>query len=326
MSEHAQALDSGLSGLADFLADTSEETPAEEENEAELTADDSTAEEGDTEEEANAAEDESESDDESDEEENAKPPSERKIAVPIKAEDGTETTVEIDETELVKGYQRQADYTRKTQELAQRETQAVEFLKSKHDEIRSQYMQQVETARLAVAQMAGIKTEAQLAELAQQDPAAWVAEVQRQKQIGAFLQGLDQQLAGERQRMEQEAQQRQQMTLKQQFERTWQELQKEKIDKPALAKIYEGVNKTYGFTPEELANVYDHRLVKLFRDATAYQQLKAQKPEVTKKVTEAPKLPAKQAPSASEVRQRKALDQRFSSGRAKLNDLAAYLR
>lgn len=325
MSEHAQALDSGLSGLADFLADTSEETPAEEETEAELTADDSTA-DSDTEEEANAAEDESESDEESEEEENAKPPSERKIAVPIKAEDGTETTVEIDETELVKGYQRQADYTRKTQELAQRETQAVEFLKSKHDEIRSQYMQQVETARLAVAQMAGIKTEAQLAELAQQDPAAWVAEVQRQKQIGAFIQGLDQQLAGERQRMEQEAQQRQQQTLKQQFERTWQELSKEKIDKPALAKIYEGVNKTYGFTPEELANVYDHRLVKLFRDATAYQQLKAAKPEVTKKVTEAPKLPAKQAPSASEVRQRKALDQRFSSGRAKLNDLAAYLR
>jgi hypothetical protein len=185
-------------------------------------------------------------------------------------------------------------------------------------------MQQVETARLAVAQMAGIKTEAQLAELAQQDPAAWVAEVQRQKQIGAFLQGLDQQLAGERQRMEQEAQQRQQMTIKQQFERTWQELSKEKIDKPALAKIYEGVNKTYGFTPEELANVYDHRLVKLFRDATAYQQLKAAKPEVTKKVTDAPKLPAKQAPAA-EVRQRKALDGKFRSGRASLNDLAAYL-
>lgn len=324
MSEHADtpALDSGLDGLADFLADTPQ-APADEEEEAELTADDSTA-ESDTEEEANAAEDES-PDDESDEE-NAKPPSERKIAVPIKAEDGTETTVEIDETELVKGYQRQADYTRKTQELSQREAQAVEFLKSKHDEIRGQYMQQVESARIAVAQMAGIKTEAQLAELAQQDPAAWVAEVQRQKQIGAFLQGLDQQLNAERQRAAQEAQQRQQMTIKQQFERTWQELSKEKIDKPTLAKIYEGVSKTYGLTPEELANVYDHRLVKLFRDATAYQQLKAQKPEVTKKVTEAPKLPAKQAPSANEVRQRKALDQRFTSGRAKLSDLAAYLR
>lgn len=322
MSEHADtALDSGLNGLADFLSDTPTE-PEHEEDEAELTADESTA-DSDTDEEASAAQDESEEDDS--DEENAKPTSERKIAVPIKAEDGTETSVEIDETELVKGYQRQADYTRKTTELAQRESQAVEFLKSKHDEIRTNYMQQAEAARAAVAQMAGLKTEAQLAELAQQDPAAWVAEVQRQKQIGGFLQGLDQQLHGERQRAAQEAQQRQQQALQNQFQKTWEVLQAEKIDKPTLTKIYEGAAKTYGFTPEELSNVYDHRLVKLMRDATAYQALKAAKPEVTRKVTEAPKLPAKQAPAA-EVRQQKALNQKFTSGRAKLNDLAAYLR
>jgi hypothetical protein len=136
---------------------------------------------------------------------------------------------------------------------------------------------------------------------------------------------LDQQLNAERQRAAQEAQQRQQQTLQQQFQRTWQELEKEKIDKPTLAKIYGDVNKTYGFTEQELANVYDHRLVKLFRDATAYQQLKSSKAEVTKKVTDAPRMPAKQAPAA-EVRQRKALDGKFQSGRAKLNDLAAYLR
>lgn len=323
MSEHADtALDSGISGLVDFLSDTPEEE-SEQEEITENEADESTA-EGDTDEEANAAQDESE-DDESDEEDAAKPASERKIAVPIKAEDGTETTIEIDETELVKGYQRQADYTKKTQALAERESQAVEFLKSKHDEIRQQYLQQAEAARMAVAQMAGLKTEDELAALAQSDPAAWVAEVQRQKQIGAFLQGLDQQLMTERQRAEQEHQQRQQLTLQQQYQKAWAELEKEKIDKPTLAKIYEGVSKQYGFTPDELGKVYDHRLVKLFRDANAYQQLKAQKGEVTKKVTEAPKLPAKQA-SAAEVRQQKALNQKFSSGRAKLNDLAAYLR
>lgn len=323
MSEHVATatLDSGLSGLADFLSDTPETEPIDE-DEANDPADESTA-DSDTDEEANAAEDESEEDDS--DEESAKPPSERKIAVPIKAEDGTETTVEVDETELIKGYQRQADYSRKTQQLAERESQAVEFLKSKHDEIRSQYLQQAEAARMAVAQMAGIKTEAQLAELAQQDPAAWVAEVQRQKQIGGFLQGLDQQLNAERQRAAMEAQQRQQQAMQSQFQKTWQVLEAEKIDKPALAKIYEGVNKTYGITPEELSNVYDYRIVKMMRDATAYQQLKAAKPEVTRKVTEAPKLPAKQAPAA-EVRQRKALDSKFQSGRAKLNDLAAYLR
>lgn len=320
-SEQAeQALDSGLDGLADFLQEPPEKD-SDEQEEAETT-DESTA-EGDTDEADNDTQDESE--DEESEEDAAKPASDRKIAVPIKAEDGTETTIEIDEGELVKGYQRQADYTKKTQALAERESQAVEFLKSKHDEIRTQYMQQAESARAAVAQMAGLKSEAELAQLANQDPAQWVAEVQRQKQINAFLQGLDGQLSQERQRAQQEQQQRQAQTLQQQFQKTWQVLEKEKIDKPTLAKIYGDVSKSYGFTQEELANVYDHRLALLFRDATKYQELKAQKATVQQKVTNAPKLPAKQAPAA-EVRQRKALDQRFTSGRAKLNDLAAYLK
>jgi hypothetical protein len=309
---------SSLSDLASFLSDTPEGEPTDEDEAT--TADESTAEEGDTDEEAN---DDSEA--ESEEEEAEAAPVEQKVTIKVKGDDGSEETLELTTSEIASGYMRQKAFTQKTQALAERESQAVEFLKSKHDEVRSQYLQQAEAARAAVAQMAGLKTEAELAELAQQDPAAWVAEVQRQKQIGGFLQGLDQQLHGERQRAAQEAQQHQQQKLQQQFQKTWQELEKEKIDKPALAKIYEGVNKSYGFTPEELANVYDHRLVKLFRDATAYQQLKASKPEVTRKVTEAPKLPAKQAPAA-EVRQRKALDTRFQSGRAKLNDLAAYLR
>lgn len=321
MSEHAeQALDSGISGLVEFLSDTPEKEPEQEEI-TENAADESTA-ESDTGEEANDGQDEH---DEESGEDAAKPTTIEKIAVKIKAEDGTETTEEVPVDELVKGYQRQADYTRKAQQLAERETQAVEFLKSKHEEIRIQYLQQAEAARMAVAQMAGIKTEAELAQLAQSDPAAWVAEVQRQKQIGAFLQGLDQQLMAERQRAQQEQQQRQAQTLQQQYQRSWQELSKENIDKPTLAKIYEDVNKTYGFTQEELSSVYDYRLVKLFRDAAAYQQLKAQKPQVTKAVTAAPKVPARQA-SAAEVRQQKALNQKFTSGRAKLSDLAAILR
>jgi hypothetical protein len=99
---------------------------------------------------------------------------------------------------------------------------------------------------------------------------------------------------------------------------------KRQIDKPALAKIYEGVNKTYGFSQEELSNVYDHRLVKMMRDAQAYQALKAQKADVVKKVSDAPKMPSKQ--HSGETRKDQALESRFKSGRAKLNDLAAYLR
>lgn len=323
MSGQAESAPSimGLGDLASFLSDTPEEESTGQEAE-ETTAEESTADDGDTE---DTATDEQEDGEEDSPEEAEKPAPVAKYAVTVKAEDGTETTEEVPVEELVKGYQRQSDYTRKTQALAQRETEAVEFLKSKHDEIRTQYLQQAEAARAAVAQMAGLKTEAELEQLATTDPAAWVAETQRQRQINAFLSGLDNQLATERQKAEVEAQQRQQKQLQDQFTRTWAELEKEKIDKPALAKIFGDVTKTYGFTDKELSSVYDHRLVKMMRDAAAYQALKAQKPQVTQKVTNAPKLPAKTAPAA-EVRQQKALSQKFNSGRAKLSDLAAFLR
>lgn len=75
----------------------------------------------------------------------------------------------------------------------------------------------------------------------------------------------------------------------------------------------------------ELANVYDHRLVRALRDAAAYQALKAQKPAVMQKAQNAPRMPSKQAAPA-QVRRDQAIEQKFKSGRAKLNDLAAFLR
>lgn len=302
----------GLDELASFL-DTPDEAPAEE-LEAE-TADESTG-EADTEEEAN-----DEQEEEGDQPEEPAPV--EKITVKVKGEDGQEETLELTPDEIASSYLRQKDYTKKTQALAARESEAVEFLTKKHDEIRNQYTQQAEAARAAVVQLAGLKTEAELSEMAATDPAAWVAEVQRQKQIGNYLQGIDKQLAAERQQADQQSKQRQQQALAKQYEATWQALATEKIDKPALTKIYGDVGKSYGFTESELANVYDHRLVKMMRDATAYQALKAAKPAVQKQVAAAPKLTSKQP---NTQRKDQALESRFKSGRARLSDLAAYLQ
>lgn len=220
---------------------------------------------------------------------------------------------------------RQRDYTRKTQELAKRENEAVQFLTSKHEEIRNQYVSQAELSRAAVAQMAGIKSESEMAQLANSDPAAWVAENQRQRQISSFLSGLDNQINNEKQQAHAQAEQRSKQALKQAFDSSWEELTKAKIDKAALAKIYGDASKTYGFSNEELGNVYDHRLVKMMRDATAYQALKAAKPTVTKQVTNAPRMPKRQAQPGQERRDQ-ALANKFKNGSAKLNDLAAFLR
>lgn len=306
----------GLDDLASFLADTPEEE-SNDEDEAQ-TADESTA-EGDTDEDAT---DEQEDDAEQSEDEPA--PVEKKITFKVKGEDGVEETVEASTEELASSYLRQKDYTKKTQALAERESQAVNFLKTKHDEIRNQYLSQAEVTRQALVQMAGLKTGDEMAQLAHSDPAAWVAENQRQQSVNAYLNSLDQQISSEKQRAAQEAEAHRAQSLEQQFKKTWEVLEKEKIDKPALAKIYEGVNKAYGFTPEELGNVYDHRLVRMMRDAQAYQALKSQKADVTRKVSDAPRMPQRQTPPSQERKQQQ-LERKFTSGSAKLKDLVAYL-
>ena len=324
MDGHAESApeSGGLADLASFLSESPETDSIDEENEAE-TVDESTG-EADTEE---AANDEQDIDpDAPDEGEDADEPAPvEKITFKVKGEDGKEETIEASTEDIAKSYMRQQDYTKKTQALAERESEAVKFLTQKHEEIRSQYLSQAELSRAAIVQMAGIKTEDQMAELASSDPAAWVAENQRQRQINSYLNGLNQQIEGEKQQAKAQADQRAQQQIKQQFDTAWTELSKDGIDKPKLQKIYSDVSSKYGFSNEELANVYDHRLVRALRDAAAYQALKAQKPAVMQKAQNAPRMPSKQAAPA-QVRRDQAIEQKFKSGRAKLNDLAAFLR
>lgn len=326
MDGHADqtAPESGnLADLASFLSDTPDQQEPEQEDEAD-TVDESTADTGDTDESTNNDSNEETGDsEESDQPEETDAPTVDKITVKVKNGD-KEETLELTTEEIANSYLRQSDYTRKAQELAKRENDAVEFLKTKHDEIRQNYLSQAELARAAVIQMAGIKTEDELASLASTDPAAWVAETQRQRQISNYLNALDQQINSEKQKAETESKQRQAQFLQQQYAQAWDALSKEKIDKPTLAKIYGDVNKTYGFSDAELGNVYDPRLVKMMRDATAYQALKANKSTVTKQVAASPKMPQRQSNPAKEID--RALDNKFKAGRAKLNDLAAYLR
>lgn len=324
MSEQATALaiDGGLSDLADYLSDTPEEE-SNEQDEA-TPADEPTSDEADTDDSANDGQDDDQ-DSPDGEDEDAPTPTETKITIKVKNDSGEEEAIELTPDEIAKSYMRQKDYTAKTTALAQRENEAVEFLRSKNEEVRSHYLQQAELSRAAIVQMAGIKTEDELASLASSDPAAWVAETQRQRQISNYLAGLNQQIEGEKQQAKAQADQRSAQAIKQAYETAWQELSKDGIDKPKLQKIYADVGKAYGFSNEELGAVYDHRLVRALKDAAAYRALQAQKPAVMAKAQAAPRMPTKQTPPAQERRD-KELDNRFRTGRAKLNDLAAFLR
>lgn len=323
MSGHADTAPDSLSDLASFLGDTPDAESPDEDMEHD-ESDDSTA-EGDTEDEESDGQEESDDDESDDEEAEDTPAPERKLKVTVKGDDGTDQEIEVDEAEVVKGYQRQADYTRKTQELAQREHQAVEILKAKHDEFAQDYLSKAEASRAAIVQLAGLRGEDEMAQLAQSDPAAWVAENQRRQSIVTVLGQLDQQISAERQEIERRQAEAMHQARSEMFQRSWAELQKDGIDREKLAKAYSDVSKAYGFAGDELAQVLDHRQVRVMLDALAYRQLKEQKAVVQKKVEAAPKLPQKATPTVKD-RKTQQLEGRFKGGRAKLGDLASYLR
>jgi hypothetical protein len=320
MDGHADnAPDSGgLADLASFLTDTPEE---ESNTEAAGETDETTL----TEDTDEPEQDDQSDDDDSDEESTDQPATDRKIAVTLKGDDGKEETLEVSEDELVKGYHRQADYTRKMQALAQRENEAVQLLTNKHEEVRNHYLQQTQVAYQAMAQMAGLRSDQEMYEMSRTDPAGYVEEVERQKAINRLLGGIQQQMTATQQQAMTEAQQREEQRKQYEFNHAWQVLQAEKIDKPKLANIYQSVVKHYGIGPDRLSNVYDPAVVLMMRDAAAYRELKSKAPQVTQKAQDAPRMTNKTSVPANE-RKAKQLNDRFKGGKAKLADLAQLLR
>lgn len=307
-----------IEDLAQFLADNPEadaDDSADEEKRAKPSEESDEDNSEETPEDASADEDEEPSEDAE------KQPSTLKFKVPVKGDDGTETTVEVDQKELIAGYQRHADYTRKTMELADKEREAFSVVTAKIEEGRNHYLQQAQVAQAAVMQLAGLRSPQEMAALAQSDPALWVQEQQREVAVRGVIAQLQQNMQQEQRQSEMQRQQ----ALQQQFHKAWGVLGKEGIDKPKLAKIYETVSSKYGIEAEKLANVYDPALVLLMRDAAAYQGLKDKKAEVVKKAQDAPRLPAARQNVPKNELRNKALNQRFASGKAKLGDLAAWI-
>lgn len=302
-----------IDDVAQFLVDNPAADIEEEEQNSEESAEDNSEE----------SSEEAASDDDSDKEESEQPkekPSGLKFKVPVKGEDGSDSTIEVDEKELIAGYQRHADYTRKTQALGEREREVTQQVATKLEEGRNHYMQQAQLARAAVLQLAGLRSPQEMAQLAQTDPASWVVEQQRERAVHSVLQQLEQGM-----RQEGEKATREQMEAAQrEASRAWGVLGQQGIDKPKLTEIYDKVSTKYGISKERLLGNTDPALVLLMRDAVAYQGLKDKKAEVTAKAKEAPKLPQRQSVPKNEQRDQQ-LSRRFNSGKAKLSDLAAYI-
>ena len=247
-----------------------------------------------------------------------------KFKVPVKGDDGADTTIEVDEKELIAGYQRRKDYTRKTQELAQKEAEVVSTYDTRMKEGREHLVKEIVRTRSAIQRLAALKSDDELAALAATDPSAYTSERARKDAITGVLREIDDQMyqAEEQWRAEQKEREAKE------FASAWAVLGKHGINKEKLGRIFESVSKAYDIPMKDFANVRNPKVVQIMRDAAELQEIKAKAAALRKagKTPKAPQLPQQrqQAPAAR-GRDMKALNQKFRSGKAGIGDLARLL-
>ena len=192
---------------------------------------------------------------------------------------------EVPLSELKNGYQRQSDYTSKTQSLAQ-EKQEVDAARQKYE----QYVQSIpmlfEVAQNNLQQAQQALYSPEMMELAQTDPGEYVAQKAKiESEIVKNSQALGQ-MEGQWKVYQEETQQYRQQVMNEVLQKANEILTKELPGwadgsvKPALAEY----GRSIGFTDEDLSSVYDHRQLLVLNKARLYDEL-VKKSQASKKAT-----------------------------------------
>ena len=198
---------------------------------------------------------------------------------------------EVPLSELIKGYQLGADYTKKTTEVAEQrklveaERAAIEEAKYARDSY-AQRLQAIDN--FLTSQM----PQEDLQSLKENDPIGYAVKV-------AELSEKKEQLQAIRAEQARIAQEQQSDYARAMSDRVAQEASKLAQVLPEFSDPAKGDNfrkeirsygKTLGFTEEELSQVYDSRHVLTLHKAMMYDKLQKSKPAITKKVNEAPRM------------------------------------
>jgi hypothetical protein len=198
---------------------------------------------------------------------------------------------EVPLSELIKGYQLGADYTKKTTEVAEQrklveaERGAIEEAKYARDSYaqRLQAIDQFLTSQMPQEDLQSLK---------ENDPIGYAVKV-------AELSEKKEQLQAIRAEQSRIAQEQQSDYARAMSDRVQQEASKLAQVLPEFSDPAKGDNfrkeirsygKTLGFTEEELSQVYDSRHVLTLHKAMMYDKLQKSKPAITKKVNEAPRM------------------------------------
>ena len=238
------------------------------------------------------SEDEPEATDEDDEDSDDEVEVEERKTFRVKA-NGEEKDVTLNE--LVEGYQKGSDYTKKSQELAtqRKAVEAEAHAVSEAMQMREQYAQRLGQVQQLLAQDANDGTN--LEELRENDPIQYAIKVAEKTENNKKLQLLQQEqnrLAGAQKN---QVAQHQAKMIAHESEMLTDKV-KEFSDPKKAEQIKNDIRsfgKSIGFTEDELAQVYDHRHVIVMQKAMAYDKLQKANPGVTKKLSKAPKMSKK---------------------------------
>ena len=197
--------------------------------------------------------------------------------------------------ELVSGYQKGDDYTKKSQTLAEQrkvvEDQARVIQEAQS--IREQYAQRLNQVQSILTE--GREDMADLEVLKENDPIQYAIKVAEQTEQNKKIQLVQQEQA----RLAQESNQyraQQQANIVANESKVLSEKVKEFSDPKKSEQLKNDIRsfgKSVGFTDNELAQVYDHRHVIILQKAMEYDKLQKANPSVNKKLSKAPKMSKK---------------------------------
>jgi len=244
------------------------------------------------------------------------------LEVTVKGDGGEDVVQKLPVKELKAGYMRQADYSRKTAELArQREEVDLKTRQGIESERTALNKSLEEANQLLLETAASELKDVNWNHLAANDPAEYVRlDNRRQQFIRAHseIQSKQAELAKKGHAEQAQAKQKAAEVARTTLER----------DIPAWSdELYQKLMKTgveYGFKPEEVGSWVDSRAIKVLHDAYQFRQMKSEKPVKDNKVVNVPKVVVPGAKKPAAPRGQEALKRLQSSGR--IEDAAAVIK
>lgn len=230
--------------------------------------------------------------------------------------------VQVTRSEAIAGYQRQSDYTRKTQALAD-ERRADEAKQQESEALREQYKQGLELLHGALEKSKGPQVDWD--KLRQENPQEFAVRWAENQRVEAEQQKVAQEHARVTEEQRREFTEQREARLRDESAKLVQAIPEWQAD-PKVAEKEQGELQDYavglGFTPEQLEGVEDHRVFVMLRKAMLHdrsqQATAAVEKEVKAKAKQSKQDTLKPGVKRGPGKKSKAAEKRMKDARAKL--------